>query len=239
MDEPIRYFYKKAGFNPALIKRYVIGEKFFGLMLNNGRVGLCSNLGLSVDESLLRNHTEPDLSLQEHRIVINAWLNATYNYENVYEEYFDIFDRLDFSDYRSIVMIGFFESLYEKFSNAGINLKVFDRVIENPVIEPLSDMASALMKADAVIITGTTIFNETFIRITESTGDQSNIFLLGPSNILHRDMFKYRNVKMVFGSVFENKDNGILDHILEGYSARDFLTSKNKVYIKSNDFNIR
>jgi uncharacterized protein (DUF4213/DUF364 family) len=236
MDEPLRYFYKKAGFNPSLIKRYAIGEKFFGLMLNNGSVGLCSNLGLSISESLLRNHTEPDLSNQEHRIVINAWLNDVYNYDNTYEEHYDIFDRLDFFKYRNIVMIGFFESLYEKFNAAGIRLKVFDRAVKDPVLEPISEMSDALRESDAVIITGTTIFNETFMQLTESTGERSNIFLVGPSNILHHDMLKYKNVKMVFGSVFKKQDDAILDQIIRGVSARSFLKNENKVYIKAQDF---
>jgi uncharacterized protein (DUF4213/DUF364 family) len=103
----------------------------------------------------------------------------------------------------------------------------------------MSGLRSSLNSADSVIITGTAIFNRTFSELVSLTDDECDIFLLGPSNILHADMFKYRNLKMVFGSVFERYDAEIMVMLREGYSARQFLRERNKVYIKSPGFVVR
>ena len=97
-------------------------------------------------------------------------------------------------------MVGYFESLYEKFSKAHINLSVFDIQKESHVLSDLSDFGKAVEKCQTMVLTGTTIFNNTFLDIVNRTSDECTIYLLGPSNILSADMFRYRNIKVVFGS---------------------------------------
>jgi uncharacterized protein (DUF4213/DUF364 family) len=235
MDEPIQHFYKITGFDRSQIKKYTLGDKFIGIMLTDGRVGICSTLGEEVDNLIIENDSPPDLENPCHRIILNAYFNAVFNNSRKYEEHSDIFDAVNFGMFSNIVMVGFFESLFEKFSNNKIPVKVFDRIVVNEVIEPLGEMTKSLGRADVVILTGTTIFNKSFIDIVGSTPESCNVFLLGPSNILHNDMFKYRNVKMVCGSVFANFDDSILNKVGEGLSARYFLKPENKVFITCNN----
>lgn len=235
MEEPIRHFYKTTGFDKSRISRYALGEKFTGVMLDNGRIGICSTLGVTVTNSIIEKGIEPDLDEPGHRIILNAYFNAVHNYTREYEHHSDIFDAIDFKVFRNIVMVGFFESLYNKFNLKNISLKVFDRTVENEIISPLDELDKSLADADAVIVTGTTLFNTTFLDIVNGTSDGCKVLLLGPSNILHNDMLKYRNVQMVFGSVFDNFDYRILDQLEEGLSARQFLKVENKVFIEEDN----
>lgn len=235
MEEPLTFFHRKFGFDLSLIESYVIGEKYVAVMLNNGNTGVCATLGTRVDDSLLRGAL-PDMTDPSHRIIINAWFNAICNYDRTYDDIIDIFDRIDFTRYKEVVMVGYFESLYEKFSRDGIPLKVFDIHKESSIISDIGGMKKILSEADAVILTGTTIFNNTFSSIITSTPDECDIFLLGPSNILSDEMFGYRNIKVVFGSVFAQNDHELLRRIESGCGTRGFLDRLQKVYIRSDNF---
>ena len=224
MEEPITYFLKKSGFDRSLIKDFAIGDKFAGVMLVDGRIGICSTLGIKIGREIHEKNYTPDPGKEDDRIILNAYFNALHNYSTEYEGHADIFDVVDFAKYRDIVMIGYFESLYEKFRKVNRSLHVFDRAIENDVLEPMNKMSETLGRTEAVIVTGTTIFNRSLLDIIKATSDSTSVFLLGPSNILHPDMFKYRNIKMVFGSVFNNFDSGIFNQVKNGASAREFLT---------------
>lgn len=232
MKEPIRHFLDKEGFNPGEISDWVIGDKYVGIMLGNGNIGVCATLDMKVDEGLLKGD-DPDPDDPSHRIILNAWFNARCNYRRSYDHNTDIFDSMDFGRYKSIVMVGYFESLYEKFSNAGIPVEVFDIQKTSPLLKDAGEMNNSLSRADAVILTGTTIFNGTFMDIGSATGSGSSIFLLGPSNTLSNDMFAYPNIKIVFGSIFKPYDMGLFEKIGNGHGTRGFIDHLQKVFINS------
>ncbi len=230
MEEPIRYFYSKKGFDRANIKEYVLGEKYVAIMNTNGNIGVCATLGNKMNNELLLDEV-PDMNNPVHRIILNAYYNSIYNYEREYMDIRDIFDRIDFSKQHRIVMIGYFESLYEKFRDTSISLEVFDIHKESNILSDISKMEGSLREAGTIILTGTTIFNNTFNDVIRVTPEGCNIFLLGPSNILSDEMFRYRNIKIVFGSVFRNSDRRVLDSVSRGDGTRGFLPYLNKVYI--------
>ena len=124
-----------------------------------------------------------------------------------------------------------FGSLLEKFRNASLEIAVFDRLSEEEFLVPMRRQPEFLSKADCVILTGTTISNNTFMEITGYTSEGCDIFLLGPSNTIHPAMFGYRNIKVVFGSRFTNGDHRVLDLIRDGHGTKSFLKETNKVYI--------
>jgi len=232
MEEPIRYFLATVGFNLSEIKDYIIGEKYAGIMLRNGNIGVCAILGTKVSDDLMKG-SAPDPESSSHRIMLNAWFNAKCNYKREYNDITDIFDGINFRSQGKIVMVGFFETLYEKFRKAGIDLSVFDIQKKDPVLLGKSKFESEISHADTVILTGTTIFNNTFSDIIAHTKEGCDIFLLGPSNILSEEMFRYRNVKVVFGSVFEPFDHSLFLKIRDGHGTGGFLANLKKVYIAS------
>ncbi|MEA1887856.1 MAG: DUF364 domain-containing protein [Bacteroidota bacterium] len=235
MEEPLKHFYSIKGFKRAHIKECVIGDKYVAILHESGNIGVCATLGTKMDDKLLIGE-EADLAKPVHRIILNAYYNSIFNYERDYDDICDIFDRIDFSKYSRIVMIGYFESLYDKFARNCINLDVFDIQKESHILADISKMKESLIGAETIILTGTTIFNNTFNDIVSITPPGCNIFLLGPSNILSEEMFRYPNIKVVFGSVFMHDDSRVLEKVGAGYGTRGFLPYLNKVYIISDDY---
>jgi len=228
MQEPISYFYKKFGIKTRQIDEIVCGEKYVGVKLKNGNIGVCATLFQKVDLKL-KEFEKIDINLISHRIVANAYFNALLNYDRHYEKQIDIFDEIDFGKYRNIVMIGFFGSLTEKFKKADINLSIFDLESKSSKIIDINRQKEFLAKADVVILSSTTVFNNTFLDIINSTYENCRIFTLGPSTILHPDMFKYKNIHKIFGSVFKNNDRELLDIIRNDGGTKSFLHIMQKV----------
>ena len=91
-------------------------------------------------------------------------------------------------------------------------------------------------RADAVILSSTTVFNQTFVDLINKTKDNCDIYMLGPSSIMHPDIFSYKNIKIVFGSVFNKYDERVLTLIENGEGTRKFLKLGKKVFlIKENN----
>jgi uncharacterized protein (DUF4213/DUF364 family) len=231
MKEPIEYFFEKEGFERDRISEWVIGDMYAGIKNSDGNVGVCATLGTKMNEDLFRSG-EPDISNPVHRIILNAWFNSHCNYRQSYDHIRDIFDGIDFQKSGKILMVGYFESLYEKFQNKNIDLEVFDIRKQSSVLSDIKGFDKAASTCDTMILTGTTIFNNTFTDVISKTSESCNIYLLGPSNILSPDMFNYRNIKVVFGSIFQNGDSRVFKKIEEGRGTRGFLEYLDKVYIQ-------
>ena len=213
------------------IKHIVCGEKYVAVVLKNGNLGVCATLDnyVNIDVKDLRF---PDLNNIRHRIVLNAYFNAAYNYNNHYDTTIDVFDKIDFKKYSKIVMIGFFRSLVEKFENEKINLKIFDKAVEDDKLTNITEQLAEVAKANALILSSTSVFNNTFLDIVNATNDNCDIYTLGPSTILNSKMFEYRNIKLLFGSVFEPNDVNTLKIIQDGGGTKQFLPFMNKVFLK-------
>ncbi|MDT8400262.1 MAG: DUF364 domain-containing protein [Bacteroidales bacterium] len=235
MEEPIKHFYSLRGFDRSNIKKWAIGEKYIAIMNQSGNIGVCATLGTKMNERLIFEG-EADTDDPAHRIILNAYFNSILNYERDYSDIKDIFESVDFSRYRRIVMVGYFESLYQKFLHKGLPLEVFDIQKQSHILSDLSKMENSLSGAEAIILTGTTVFNKTFNELIGIAPDNCSIFLLGPSNILSEEMFRYQGIKVVFGSVFRHNDNSVLDIVGAGHGTRGFLPYLNKVYIARNDY---
>lgn len=232
MIEPIFYIYNNiAGFDRKEIKKIAIGSKYVGVMLDNGNIGVCATLGVEIPEKQSK-FKQPDLLYPAHRIIYNAYLNAKLNYDNSYKGKTDIFDQIDFSHKKNIVMVGYFRPLVKKFQEARIELAIFDKVINKDEMQlALELMEEYLAEARTVILTSTTIAHGTFESIIKQTSNECDILLLGPSSILHPDILDYRNIKNIFGTVFEKNDHQILEIIQNGNGARTFIPYGSKVYI--------
>ncbi|MFO7721880.1 MAG: DUF364 domain-containing protein [Bacteroidales bacterium] len=231
--DPIRHFYKKIGCQQHLVHEMVIGEKYTAVILNDGRIGVCATLGAEV-EKVVPGFT-PDLKKSTHRIILNAYFNAMVNYDQEYEESKDIFDAVDFSAYRKIVMVGWFRTLHKKFRDAKMLVEAFDMLENNRYLSPIGQMHEAISEADALVVSSTTIFNDTFKSITDAARDDCDIFMLGPSTILHKDLFRYTRVKALFGSIFNPHDKAVLNLIRSGCGTPEFSGHMQKVFLMRPD----
>jgi uncharacterized protein (DUF4213/DUF364 family) len=231
MEEPLKYLFKQHGFDMNGIKEVIIGEKYLAVLLKNGNMGVCAILKNQVEDDFVKIE-KPNLELISHRIFYTAWLNAVVNYKNDFSDQKDIFDLIHFSNYQKIVMIGYFKPVAEKLRNAEIEFSIFDLYKQDKEIVPLEMQREYVRGADAVILTATSIFNNTFRNIVCNTSpDACDIFVLGPSAVLSKDLMKYRNVKNVFGFIFPKDAENALNVIREGGGTRSFNKFGSKVYI--------
>ena len=228
VNEPLKHFVGKHGVDISEIDKIVCGRKYSAVLLNNGNIGACANL-LNHVEVKIDDLKPPDLNKIEHRIILNAYFNAHLNYLNHYEKSVDIFEGIDFMNYKNIVMIGLFKPLLEKFKENNIKTHVFDMIKENGGLIPIENEIEYIQKADAIILSATTIANGTFMDIVTHSRENCDIFLLGPSSIMNRDMFEYKNIKKIFGSIFKSYDKKVLNTIKNGYGTKAFLQFGKKV----------
>ncbi|MCG8411544.1 MAG: hypothetical protein MI739_09700 [Bacteroidales bacterium] len=231
MLEPIEFFYEKYGIDLKSINQIICGKKYIAVWLKNGQIGVCATLNNYVNIEV-RDLRFPDLNNIQHRIVLNAYYNAIFNYQNKYDTTIDIFDKINFSKYKKIVMIGFFRSLVDKFNKENIKLKVFDKTEEDSFLTDMQLQLSEVAKADALILSATSIFNKTFMQLINSTNTNCDTYTLGPSNILNPEMFQYRNTKVLFGTTFDLNDVNTLKIIQMGGGTKQFLPFMNKVFLK-------
>lgn len=232
MKEPIEYFFEKYGIDLKSINEIICGSKYVAVLLKNGQVGVCATLNNYVNIDV-RDLKIPDVKNIQHRIVLNAYFNAVFNYQNEYDTTSDIFDKIDFKKYDKIVMTGFFRSLVKKFENENIDLTIFDKAEEDEKLTDMSEQITEVSKADALIISSTSVSNNTFLELINATKDSCDIYTLGPSTILNKEMFQYRNIKFLFGSVFGPNDVNTLKIIQQSGGTKQFLPFMDKVFLKN------
>lgn len=229
MTEPLSMLYETYGFDQNLIKDIICGSKYFALMLTNGNIGVCSTLNkpYKLNNDVIK---QPDLKITEHRILLNAYYNAQLNYLNSYKKDNDIFAEIKFRKYSNIVMTGYFGPLIKKFRKKNIQLHIFDKQIEHSSIVSMEQQMEYLSKADVLILSATTIFNNTFCEQIKNTSKNCDIFLLGPSAIMCRELLGYRNINTIFGTIFEKNDSRVLKQIKLGGGTKTFSPFARKVY---------
>jgi len=234
-NDILEQLFVKYPFNPNDLYRLVCGVKHCAVELKNGNIGLCSTLGVAIkqDLNILEN---PDLSRIDNRILINAWVNACANYSVPANGEGDVFDVVDFTKYNNIVMIGYFGSLSKKFENAGVPVTIFDLDPTDKPVAPIETQHIHLAKANAVILTATSISNMTFNQLMQNTADNADVFILGPSTTLSDYLLNLPKVKALFGSRFVSFDSNSLDIIESGGGTKSVLPFIKKVYLykKSN-----
>ncbi|HAG17227.1 MAG TPA: hypothetical protein DCG69_12015 [Bacteroidales bacterium] len=228
MTDPITHYYQKYTFQPSLIKTFIAGERYVAVLFLNGNIGVCATLGQKVKAEIPETI---DLKNTGDRIILTAYYNALLNYENSYSQELDIFEAIDFNQFQNIVMVGHFRPVVKRFQQAGIPLFIFDKKEDEEILEEMKNQMQFIQKADAVILTATSIFNQSFMELVENTNENASVFILGPSAIMHNDMKAYPNVKWIFGSVFEPFDERVLNAIKANLGTRYFSQFSRKVFI--------
>ncbi len=223
--DPLIFFLDKYGYDAHGIKNIVAGEKYTAVVLNEGHMGVCANLGNPVASVIpsFMEQVSPDLTDICHRIIFTAYLNACHNYHGFESQQDDIFDVLDFSRKSCIVMVGYFKPVVQKFEQAGIALEIFDMAHKNAVLADNDCQKQRLNAADTVILTSTSVFNGTFLETIHATSDGCSVYLLGPSSIMLPEMLQYKNIKMIFGATFEKNDSRVLSVIQNNGGTRQFI----------------
>lgn len=232
MKDPLQILYEKHGFEKETIANYVIGDKYVAIVQENGHIGLGAVLNNTMPATIPALQP-PDFKNVEHRIIITAYFNALLNYNNSYNKEIDIFDELEFGHYKKIVMIGLCRPLFKKMQQANIPVHVFDEGKDDQALIPMHNQEKYLKDADCVILTSTTIINGSFYQLMSHLQDTADAYLFGPSGILSKEMFRYKPIRYIFGSIFDKNDQRVLDLIAQGHGTPVFSKYMHKVFIQN------
>jgi len=230
MNDILKQLFNHHPYKQNELKELVFGDKNVAVMLSNGAIGVCSTLCHSFKhrEDILGN---PDFTNYEHRVLVNAWVNANSNYIYPIQGHSDIFDAFDFTEYSQVVMVGYFGSLAQKLQEQNVNLKVFDLDEHEKPVEPLQNLKATLEKADVVILTATSISNNTFNGLIDNVSSHGKIFILGPSTPITPFLFSLPTIAGLFGAQFQPFDYEVLNAISGGGGTRSFLNRMEKVFL--------
>jgi len=82
--EPLEFLLSIYKFETDKIENISTGLRYTAVLLKNGNIGVCANLGhkIDTDKNIYSNY---DLKKLSHRIVLNAYLNSLLNYSNNYK----------------------------------------------------------------------------------------------------------------------------------------------------------
>ncbi|HAN78890.1 MAG TPA: hypothetical protein DCQ31_14570, partial [Bacteroidales bacterium] len=117
-----------------------------------------------------------------------------------------------------------------KFETARIPIKFYDYL--HMTKQEMQPMPSDLEKADCIILTATSLQNNTLVEICETSKSGADVFVLGPSCPLSNEMFAFRNVKILFGSVFTENLDEIEEIIAKNGGTPMFGKLGRKVFVE-------
>lgn len=231
--DPISFLKNTVNIDYSSVKDFVIGEKYACIILKNGKIGMAANI-INIKNFDFGNIQKIDIDNITHRLFLLAYFNANLNSNKT--EYFkgDLFKIIDFKKYRKIVMIGFSRPMYKKLKKLNTKPIVFDYASNESFITKQNLMSENLKDASSVILTGTSIINNTFKTIVRQVNNECDVFLTGPSVPLSEKLFKTGKIKGIFGTLFETNKQKVIDLIkndkgtdcLKNYGEKVVLLNK-------------
>ena len=237
MHDPLIILYNKYGFNSKLIKTQVNGALYKAIMLYNGNIGLAVTPTPETNINL-NTFSTPNFQDLEHRAILTAYYNSLLNYSNEYDNIIDITDIVSLKQYTNIVMIGYCKPIAHTLQQKGFKINIFDDDKKEKVLLPRELKEAYLQNCDCAVVTATTLINGSIINILKSATTQTAVCLYGPSSIMCDEMFEFQQIKYIFGSIFKNNDQQLLNMIAEGSGTPDFSKLMQKVcFQKSNSYN--
>jgi uncharacterized protein (DUF4213/DUF364 family) len=224
----LKQIYLRYGVDINSIAVTVFGKTYSCVQLIDGKIGVAANLfGIeSFSKDVLKT---PDFTDLTHRNVLIAYYNAMFNIFNNRLTSSDIFDFIKFENYSNIVMVGYSVPMYDKLMSRNIKLSVFDYSVNNRIVKDQNELDETLIQSDLVILTATSLINNTFDNIVKQTGKNCEIYIFGASTMLNKEFFEYENVKGLFGTVFEQANSEILKIVGEGFGYRNLKQNGKKV----------
>lgn len=235
VSDPLQVLFNECPPDLNLVKKIVPGELYVAVQLIDGNIGVSATLGSRFNADAGRLSAF-DLSDQSHRIFLIAYYNAFFNPKIKVHQTGDIYDVVNFSGSSSVVMIGYFRPLVRKFDEAGIPLKIFDLKEDDERLMPISNLADHLGGAEQVILSSTSLVNRTFNDVINHVNMAANVYLLGPSTILHPLFRNYPVIKGLFGMYIPGDEERVLKVIAGNGGTPEFSAFTQKiVYLLDNE----
>jgi len=212
-------FLKKAG--QVLVENVTIGLGYTAVTVSDGGMGLAGTFfagkkpgslnrdyvdfeGKPADKLLRLIQDEPMVQRCMALALINALnygdaVNMPQSPGNRF-----LFDQLGVCKDSKVAMVGFFGPLVEMMKSENIRLEVLDETLEMGDPESFAEKLSHW--ADILVLTSTSILNNTTEDILDHAGDGVKTVLMGPSTPMVPDVFKPLGVHMLAGAVPMEKE---------------------------------
>ena len=211
------------------LQRVVLGLGYIAVQLENNQVGLSANIvherttnctvfkkaGTLKDSKVgdvLALGDKPDLL---SRALCLATVNALVNIEGCGDTH-DVYERISIRAGDSVAMIGLIEPVAAMLTKRGCKVRVYEhRPVDHPLVQDPQTMDSACSQADIVIVTATSIINNTFDDIINNLEQPREVILMGPSTPMMRQRFLPTPVTHLAGSRVVDPDRA-LQIVMEG-----------------------
>ena len=139
-----------------------------------------------------------------------------------------MFDRIKIGKDRRIAMVGYFGPLVKQFEDAGVSLEILD--ISRDLGSKKKFYSKLKKWAQALLLTSTSVLNNSTEEILANVGEKVKTVMLGPSTPMVAEAFKHLPVHMLAGTVPVDKAmtlkairHGMGTPILHKYSRKVFL----------------
>lgn len=183
---------------------YTYFETKSSCSMNKGYIDYEGKTAIQVLESIKSNDPIK-------RSVALALVNAL-NHENALHAPEDrkqhaLFEKLGIGQNTNVAMVGFFGPMMKYFRSAGAVVNVMD---DHRQIGNRDDFYADLeTKADVLVLTSTSILNNTTEEILAHAGKALKTVMLGPSTPLVADAFAHLPVNLLAGTVILDKSNAL------------------------------
>jgi uncharacterized protein (DUF4213/DUF364 family) len=223
-----------------VVKDVRLGLSYAGVWLDNGRVGLAALLlhelppGCSVFSYTHRRSAEGKLIpgklagskasshlkyLVEGKNPLEkalglATANAILHPETAGDER-DSLSIMNLTPQDRVAMVGLFTPMVPKIEATGAKLSIIERDPARMELPSRKDREKILQDCTVVIITATTLLNDTLEETLNDLGDPRHVAILGPSTPLCPEIFRGTPVNHLGGAVVRNRRN-VMQIISEG-----------------------
>ncbi len=220
-----------------IVTKVVIGVAFIAVEVDGSQVGLCASITESGQEEckafemagrLAGSTVEEILGLaSEYGYISRSIALATVNAINdacLGSVDGDVMDLLEFDGNR-VAIIGMIEPVVEMLERRGCEISVFDtRNVSHPLIRPVEDMERYVSDATMIIITATTIINETLTEILRLSKNAKEVILMGPTTPMMAQIFAGTGVTWLAGSKVLDGAS-VMRIVMEGGGTRSLFRS--------------
>ncbi len=216
--------HKIYGYDSSAIKDVVLGSVYNFISHSTHHIGVAATLGNTISEI----PSKINFKLHSHRSFLLAYYNSIFNYQSDYYASSDLISEMKLKTSEKISMIGNFRPIVSSLVNNGFKPCVFDDFCEFPEVLHPSEKDSCINSSDVLIITATSIVNNSFYSEIQRIGANTRVFILGPSSLMIPYFKEEFGVERIFGSIIKDV-NGVKNEILIGGGTQTFSKFIEKV----------
>lgn len=230
----------------AVITDIRVGLRYSAVMLDSGRVGIAYSFMKQNKGKGILNHEVKSLvgkRASDVAVLVGsadltissiglATSNALFNTDSTQYLRGDILSHIELRPSDTVAMVGHFAPLVPAIKARVGDLKIFEQISEPAEgILPASEAPKWLGKCQVVLITATSIVNNTIDMLLEACVDCREVAIVGPSTPMAPEAFHGTAVTLLSGIVVK-EGSEIMQIVSKGGGTRSFRDYSYKVNLR-------